>query len=77
MMEFVHNMYTNIRRDTKVTITDTQFIKKRSQKIGKTTYIVTSYHNLDAKESTIDKLKILMLHNIKKAETNKRKQKIQ
>ena len=64
MMEFVHNKYTDIRRDTRVTITDTQFIKQRSQKIGQTTYIVTSYHNLDAKESTIDKLKNLMLHNI-------------
>lgn len=62
-MKFVRNTYTEISRDTQVTITDTQFIKKRSQQVGRTTYIVSSYHNLDAKETTMDKLKNLMLRD--------------
>ena len=64
MMEFVRNKYTEIRRDTQVNITDTHFIKTRRQKVGKTTYIVSSYYDLDAKESTIDRLKSLMLHDL-------------
>lgn len=63
MMKFVRNTYTEISRDTQVTITDTQFIKRRSQQVGRTTYIVSSYHNLDAKETTMDKLKNLMLRD--------------